>query len=208
MEEARNPKHAELLARREARRAELRAVCALHFAGERAAGRGLTLELGCGHGHYLTAFAGAHPQAWCAGIDLVGRRIARAQAKAQKRGLTERLVFLKAEAMEFLAALPEGVGLERVFMLFPDPWPKKRHHRRRMVQPELLDALAERMEEGARFYFRSDDAGTCAWAREHLEAHPAFERRAEADWPFEQGSYFQDMMESWESLEAVRKGGA
>jgi len=79
-----------------------------------------------------------------------------------------------------------------VFLLFPDPWPKTRHHKRRFVQMEMLDQLARVMKKGAEFRFASDDAGYLNWTLERLMAHPAFAwtaTRAEdwhtrtADWP-------------------------
>jgi tRNA (guanine-N7-)-methyltransferase len=79
-----------------------------------------------------------------------------------------------------------------VFLLFPDPWPKTRHHKRRFVQMETLDVLARVMKPGAEFRFASDDRGYLNWALERLTAHPAFAWTATrahdwqsrpADWP-------------------------
>ncbi|HUO92681.1 MAG TPA: tRNA (guanine(46)-N(7))-methyltransferase TrmB, partial [Rhizomicrobium sp.] len=95
------------------------------------------------------------------------------------------------DARNILDALPDA-SLGRVFLLFPDPWPKTRHHKRRFVQMETLDTLARVMKKGAEFRFASDDAGYLNWALERLAAHPAFRwtaTRAEdwksrpADWP-------------------------
>ena len=78
------------------------------------------LEIGCGHGHYLSDYASAHPEEHCIGIDLLNRRVEKADRKKEKRELSK-LQFLKAEAVEFLETLPErnlhrdgpgGVGLQ------------------------------------------------------------------------------------------------
>lgn len=160
-------------------------------------------EIGCGHGHYLTAYGSAHKELPCIGIDLVTKRIEKGNSKVEKRDLAH-IHFLKAELTEFLDALPQGYTFARVFMLFPDPWPKKRHFKNRMVQTPLLDTLAARMEKGAQFCFRTDHEGYFEWTREHLDAHPQWEINPVTQWPFEERSFFQDLMESWNSLIAVR----
>jgi tRNA (guanine-N7-)-methyltransferase len=95
------------------------------------------------------------------------------------------------DARDVIAALPDA-SLSRVFLLFPDPWPKKRHHKRRFVQMEMLDQLARVMRKGAEFRFATDDAGYRVWTLERLSAHPAFTwlarspgdwRTRPADWP-------------------------
>lgn len=161
------------------------------------------LEIGCGHGHFLTAYAEANPAQTCVGIDLVTKRIEKGKAKAEKRGLGQ-LHFLKAELGEFLEALPDGVQFERVFMLFPDPWPKKRHHKNRMLQPAFLNRLAQITTHNADFCFRTDHEGLFEWAVEHLEQSEAWRINADAHWPLEERSYFQDLMDSWQSLVAVK----
>ncbi|WP_309385417.1 tRNA (guanine(46)-N(7))-methyltransferase TrmB [Cerasicoccus frondis] len=161
------------------------------------------LEIGCGHGHFLTAYATEHPEQSCVGIDLVTKRIDKGNAKAEKRNLTQ-LCFLKAELSEFLEALPEGMLFERVFMLFPDPWPKKRHFKNRMIQPAFLERLVEITTPEADFCYRTDHEGYFAWTVEHIEASPQWRIDPEAPWPLEETSFFQDMMDSWQSLIAVK----
>jgi tRNA (guanine-N7-)-methyltransferase len=87
------------------------------------------------------------------------------------------------DARDILDALPDAC-LGRVFILFPDPWPKTRHHKRRFIQTETLDALARTMKQGAELRFASDDAGYAAWTLERVIAHPAFAWTATcaADW--------------------------
>ena len=87
-------------------------------------------------------------------------------------------------------ALPDAC-LDRVFLLFPDPWPKARHADRRFVGPDNLDALARLMKSGAELRVASDDPIYAAWAERHLEEHPAFRRlqitqdrgQIPPDWP-------------------------
>jgi tRNA (guanine-N7-)-methyltransferase len=77
------------------------------------------------------------------------------------------------DARDILAALP-GASLGRVFVLFPDPWPKTRHHKRRFLQTEMLDTLARLMTPGAELRFASDDAPLVEYTLERLMAHPDF----------------------------------
>jgi tRNA (guanine-N7-)-methyltransferase len=161
----------------------------------------LTLEIGCGHGHYLTAYAGQHPEKTCLGIDIVSKRIRKANQKKDKRGLAN-LWFLKAEVTELLEAWPDFLRIERIFILFPDPWPKKRHAKNRILQTELLDSLAEIGTRGTRLHFRTDDPANFEWGRTVIEDHSRWEIRTDQAWPFENPSYFQDLLGVHESLTA------
>lgn len=163
----------------------------------------ITLEIGCGHGHYLTAYAEAHPGETCIGIDIISERVRKGEAKVSRRAL-ENLTFMKAEALEFLDALPAHTTLHRTLLLFLDPWPKKRHWKNRILQNPLLDKLAARTPTGGELLFRTDHEGYFEWAVEHLAAHPEWEIDDEADWPFEAPSFFQDLMDGWQSVIARR----
>ncbi|MFW6353110.1 MAG: tRNA (guanosine(46)-N7)-methyltransferase TrmB [Verrucomicrobiota bacterium] len=167
-------------------------------------GGAVTLEFGCGHGHWLTGYAEAHPTRRCIGVDLISARIRKARAKRDRRGLRG-LHFLKAEATELLEAWPTASPIDEVFMLFPDPWPKKRHFKHRMIQPALLSAVAALCRPGARFHFRTDDKSYFEWTEEHFAAHSDWTIEKSADWPWEHATIFQAMMDSWESLIARRR---
>jgi tRNA (guanine-N7-)-methyltransferase len=162
----------------------------------------IVLEIGCGHGHFLVAYGGEHPEASCLGIDLVSKRIRKACAKRDKRNLGS-VHFLKAEIREFMAAWPERLKLERVFILFPDPWPKKRHVKNRIIQSALLDDLARHAVPGTALHFRTDDPGNFDWGRETIEAHQDWRICPETAWPFENPSFFQDLFKEYQSLTAL-----
>ncbi len=162
----------------------------------------ITLEIGCGHGHYLTAYAQQYAEANCLGIDLVTRRITKACQKRDKRGL-KNLQFFKAEVKEFMSIWPERLSIERIFILFPDPWPKKRHTKNRIIQTALLDILAERSHSETALHFRTDHPGAFAWGVEVISEHPKWSHNPNVVWPFENPSYFQDLFDSYQSLTAV-----
>jgi tRNA (guanine-N7-)-methyltransferase len=160
-------------------------------------------EIGCGHGHFLTAYAAAHPGERCIGIDLIGERIARAIRKRDRARLTN-LHFFHAEAHDFFAALPPGATFSATIILFSDPWPKRRHHKNRLLQPEFLDALAARAGQGTRLYFRTDHRGYFAHATAVLGAHPAWRMDLAAPWIFETETVFQARAPAYQSLIAER----
>jgi len=191
--------HARELARQAERKAELRDALERDLSGVET----ILFEAGCGHGHWLTSYAEAHQAVHCVGIDLISWRIRKCLNKRDKRGL-KHLHFYKAELSEFLEVLPAPIRFGRTVLLFPDPWPKARHHRRRMVQPAFLDEVARRTDPGGQFCFRSDDRPYFDWTIEHLESHPDWQIDAAAKWPYENDTYFQGLMDEYHSVIAVR----
>ncbi len=184
-----------------ARQAERQASLAATLAEFYPRPASLIFEIGCGHGHLLSAYAAANPAQKCLGVDLVKKRIVRAQRKQRRLELTN-LAFLNADAAQTLAALPPGVRLTGIFVLFPDPWPKTRHLARRLLHTDLLDALAERAEPGAWLALRTDDAGFFAWARNQIEKHSGWRIAPAHPWPFEHPTYFQEIKGPHQSLVA------
>jgi tRNA (guanine-N7-)-methyltransferase len=167
----------------------------------------LTIEIGCGHGHFLTAFAAAHPEQTCVAIDLLRERLERAARKASRMGLST-IHWLKADVLELLDAWPEGVQVNRhIFILFPDPWPKRRHWKHRLIQPQFLSRLATLAAPGTTLCFRTDHAPYFEEASECLRSHPDW-RLVPADvWPFEQPTVFQSRAASYQSAVAQRRPG-
>ena len=192
--------HARELAKQAASKAELLETCCADLTGVDR----ILFEAGCGHGHWLTDYAEANPGSICVGIDLISWRIRKGNEKKAKRGL-QNLHFYKAELSEFLGALPAAIRFDRTVLLFPDPWPKAKHHRRRMVQPSFLDEVACRTDRGGEFCFRSDDRPYFDWTVEHLSEHPQWEIDASAQWPYESETYFQSLMDAYHSVVAKRK---
>ncbi len=164
--------------------------------------QGITLEIGCGHGHFLTAYAQAHPQEYCLGLDLLEDRIRRARRKAHRAGL-KNLSFVQADARLLLDTLPDGVHFNRAFVLFPDPWPKRRHHKHRLMQTAFLDVLAQRAGRGARLYFRTDYEPYFRDALADLRASSTW-ALADEPWPFEFETVFQSRADSHHSCIARR----
>jgi tRNA (guanine-N7-)-methyltransferase len=165
-----------------------------------------TWEVGSGHGHFLTAYARAHPEKLCIGIDLVSERVGRATRKRERAQL-ENLHFLRGDARLFLEALPPGAQLAEVFILFPDPWPKLRHHKHRILQPEFLVALAGHASRGCALYFRTDYRPYFDRACATIRASVHWEIQ-ETPWPFEFETVFQSRATRHDSMIARLRGAA
>lgn len=191
--------HARELEKQQQRKADLKVECEAALVGVDS----ILFEAGCGHGHWLTSYGEAHPEQTCVGIDLISWRIRKCLAKRDKRNMTH-VNFFKAELGEFLEVLPERIRFDLTVLLFPDPWPKAKHHRRRMVQAAFLDEVARRTDAGGRFCFRSDDLPYYEWTLEILEAHPLWEIDTSAQWPHEMETYFQELMDGYHSVVARR----
>ena len=166
--------------------------CLLTIPGGRLAD-GLTLEIGCGHGHWLTAYSESKPDDPCIGIDLITKRIDKANSKRKKRKLPY-LFFFKTEANEFLESFPKDFLFKRTILLFPDPWPKKRHHKRRLIQLSFLEMLACRSLPSAELCFRTDHEDYFRWALDKVKDSKSWKLKTEAVWPFEHETFFQNML--------------
>jgi len=161
-------------------------------------------EIGCGHGHFLTAYASAHPAELCIGIDIAPERVARAERKKTRARLGN-LHFILADADDFLAALPRGRRVSAIFILFPDPWPKRRHHKNRLMKPEFLAAAAAACEKGAPLYFRTDYEPYFAEAKLVVGADPSWRLLPAAPLPLEEPTVFQRRAPRHFTLVAARR---
>jgi tRNA (guanine-N7-)-methyltransferase len=147
-------------------------------------------EIGFGGGEHLAWQAAANPQVGLIGAEIFINGIATLLRAAQQQRLGNVRV-LQNDARELLSRLPDNC-LSRVFLLFPDPWPKKRHADRRFVQTENLDQLARVMKDDAEFRLGTDNMIYLRWSLRLFIDHPDFEwlaqgpddwRHRPADWP-------------------------
>jgi tRNA (guanine-N7-)-methyltransferase len=151
------------------------------FGGTLPAG-GVWLEVGFGAGEHLVWQAGQNPTVGLIGCEPYINGVAKCLAHIVRTGVGNVRVFTD-DARFVMAALPPR-SLDRAFVLFPDPWPKSRHQKRRFVQRDNLDVLAMLMKPGAELRLATDDPSYLPWMIEHACVHPAFEWLAErpADW--------------------------
>ena len=164
------------------------------------------LEIGCGHGHLLTAYAAAHPEKTCIGIDIIADRITRANRKKDRARLAN-VHFINTSAEDFFAIFPSQIYVSELFIFFPDPWPKRRHHKNRLMQAEFLSKLSRWVTPSSRLYFRTDFTPYYGDTKAVLSGHANWDVIPEGaePWPFEHETVFQARAPSYQSLIARPK---
>lgn len=140
----------------------------------------VTLEIGFGAGEVLAALAEAHPEEDFLGIEVYRSGAGRLLGELRDRGLGNVRVFC-VDAVEVLAAAVPEASLDTVLLYFPDPWPKKRHHKRRLVQTPFADTVARVLKPGGVWRLATDWANYAEWMREVLDPHPAFDNIGDKD---------------------------
>ncbi|RZJ17196.1 MAG: tRNA (guanosine(46)-N7)-methyltransferase TrmB [Brevundimonas sp.] len=140
------------------------------------------LEIGFGGGEHLAEQASRHPDALMIGCEPFLNGVGSALRHIDEGGLKN--VRLHADdARDVMAALPDA-SLDRVMILFPDPWPKARHNKRRLVQDETVTEIVRLLKPGGRVRFVTDWKDYADWALERFNRHPGLSWMAEEadDW--------------------------
>jgi tRNA (guanine-N7-)-methyltransferase len=140
------------------------------------------LEIGFGGGEHLIAEALAHPDTGFIGAEPYVNGMAKILARIEAENITNIRLYA-GDAAALLAWAPPG-SLARIDLIHPDPWPKRRHWKRRFVQGAMVDAMARVLRPGGEFRFVSDIDGYNAWTLAHLLRAPDFDWTAERadDW--------------------------
>jgi tRNA (guanine-N7-)-methyltransferase len=128
----------------------------------------LQVDLGCGEGSFLCELARRQPEKNLLGIDKLAGRVQKACRKAAE---LQNVRFLNVESSYAVRYLLPESSVETFYLLFPDPWPKRRHHRRRIVTPEFLSSINVALEGNGTIYIATD----------HLDYFEEIERIARAD---------------------------
>lgn len=134
----------------------------------------LTLEIGFGMGQSLLEMARQEPARRFVGTEVHPPGVGALLAGIEELGLAN-LKVLDRDVLEILESAFAPGELDRVQIFFPDPWPKKRHHKRRLVQPAVVDRLATRVAPGGELMLATDWAPYAEWMLEVLEASPLWE---------------------------------
>ncbi len=151
--------------------------------------RPLALEIGFGGGEHLCARAQAMPHVNFIGCEPFQNGVAKilSQIEAHKQ---KNIRLHYGDARPLLAALPADC-VDDIYLLYPDPWPKKRHHKRRFVKAETLSLLHNVLKPHARLWIASDIADYIGWTLAHIRAHGQF------DWTAEKASDWQAPPKGW-----------
>jgi tRNA (guanine-N7-)-methyltransferase len=141
-----------------------------------------TLEIGFGNGENLITLATAHPQRDFLGVEVHRPGVGRLLLALEARALTNVRVICH-DAVEVLEQQIAPQWLQEILVLFPDPWPKKRHHKRRLIQPAFAELLASRLAHGGLLRLATDWQPYALAMLETLTAVPAL-RNLAADGAF------------------------
>jgi tRNA (guanine-N7-)-methyltransferase len=137
------------------------------------------LEIGFGSGDTLVELAAASPGTDFIGVEVHPPGVGHCLLAVSERGLANVRVIMH-DAVEVLEQMVPSGALDEVLLYFPDPWPKKRHHKRRIVQPAFAALVAGRLKPGGRLKLATDWEPYAAWMLEVLEASPEFANTAPA----------------------------
>jgi len=164
--------------------------------------RPVWLEIGFGGGEHLLHMAQTYPDVGIIGCEPYVNGVAMLVPRIAKTGVTNVRVHM-GDARDMLDVIPAG-SLEKAFLLYPDPWPKSRHHRRRFVEPENIDQLARALKPGAEFRVATDIEDYVRHTLKHMASRSDFERLAEApdSWPKPWADWHRTRYEA----KAIREG--
>ena len=135
------------------------------------------MEIGFGGGEFLAKQLAHHPKVGFIGCEPFINGVASFLYSIEKNPPSNVKVWADDARMLLQKLIPCSLG--KVYILFPDPWPKRRHHKRRLVSRYMLDLLANKLRPGGELVLATDHDDYAHWMREHLEAHPSFEWKSE-----------------------------
>lgn len=164
----------------------------------------LWLEIGFGAGEHLALQALHHPQAMIVGCEPYLNGLAMLLGQIEEKKLTN-IRLRRGDARDLIDRLPDAC-LSRVFILYPDPWPKARHHKRRLVVLPFLRELARAIKPGGILQLATDDVSYAQWMLEHALAceELVWQAKTAADWRTQPNVWVTTRYES-KALAAGRK---
>ena len=139
-----------------------------------------TIEIGFGTGDALVALAGGEPARDFLGVEVYPPGVGRLLARCHEEGI-ENVRVAMADALDVLEYWLAPSSVEEVLVWFPDPWPKKRHHKRRLVQPWFAALVHRVLQPGGRLYLATDWEPYAEHVLEVLDSHPGFSNCAAPD---------------------------
>lgn len=154
------------------------------FAGEVQLPEQVSIEIGSNRGRFIKGLAERFPDRYFLGIEWTKSLADAAKGRLERNGIGNARV-MQADANHVLPVVIDDAQVRELFLLFPDPWWKTRHRKRRVIQPEFLDLLAPKMIEDGNLWIRTDVGTFADDMREILDAHEAFEPLDVFDYPLE-----------------------
>ncbi len=134
----------------------------------------LAFEIGCGTGHFAVDMALANPEVNFIALDYYNKGCLKSSRRAERHG-AQNIRVVREEARTFLSRCIHPASLRFVYINCPDPWPKKRHRKRRLVNSDFMVFLEPYLEPGADFYFASDFDDYAIDVADMMKTLPGFE---------------------------------
>lgn len=136
------------------------------------------MEIGFGMGDSLAAMAMKNPATNYIGIEVHRPGVGSLLATIEEQGISNIRIFCH-DAVEILEESIPNHSLDGIHIFFPDPWPKKRHHKRRLIQPEFINLLSQKLKAQGLLHIATDWKNYAEWIEEILAAKPDFSRLAD-----------------------------
>ena len=136
-------------------------------------GTPLLVEIGFGNGEVLAKFAAAHPNWNCLGVEVYRSGIGSLIGECVRQKLTN-VRIAETDALTLLETLPDS-AIDLLFVFFPDPWPKKRHHRRRLINEEFVDLASLKLSQNASLFIATDWEDYARSIEELMNDHSRFQ---------------------------------
>ncbi len=152
------------------------------------------VDLGCGDGGFLLQMAAHYSDRYFLGVERLLGRVRKVCRDSEKAGLSN-VRALRLESRYFLEYFVAPASIHRLHYLFPDPWPKEKHHKNRLVQESFIPVLHRALAEKGEILFKTDHEEYYIWVCELLDASPLFQR-VEWDEPFYPKTDFQQQWEA------------
>lgn len=133
----------------------------------------LVMEIGCGNGQALAWMATNERTSGFVGVEVHEPGVGRLLQSIAAGGLDNVRVAMR-DAVEVLSGQTRSASLDEVRIYFPDPWPKKRHHKRRLIQPDFIGLLADRIRPGGLLHLATDWPPYAEWMLEVIGEEPVF----------------------------------
>ncbi len=157
----------------------------------------LTIEIGYGGGEHLARKAVEQPKTGFIGCEVFTGGIGKLLKAIEADNLQNIRLFAE-DAYDLLTRLQPN-SLDEAYLLYPDPWPKTRHHKRRFISPTTLDALANVLKPGAPFHFATDIEDYANWTLAHILRHPDF------FWPLTEPGAWHEPYPGWQPTRYEQK---
>jgi tRNA (guanine-N7-)-methyltransferase len=140
-------------------------------------GKPVEVDLGCGRGRFLLARANRYPDTAFIGIERVTLRLQKVDTRATNDGLAN-IRLIRAEVLPVVHEILPSVCVSTFYLYFPDPWPKRRHHIRRLVSPEFINGIHRTLVPNGIMHISTDHADYFVAIEKTWEKDPRFQKVA------------------------------